>query len=100
MKKPFCDICGEPAFERLPYIQAEIEAGPLWRGYRMERGGSGCDGSWQPFVRVQPQFTINKHQMLPEGAQPDLCRACARKLLVALVLELGEPGPAPETKPA
>jgi hypothetical protein len=84
VKKPFCDICGEPAIEDLRPVVIEKMGAP-WSGYRTSRDGSGCDGNWQPQVRASVVLEVVNHKKLPDNATPDLCAKCARGFMQKLV---------------
>lgn len=82
MTKQFCDLCGKPAHDSA--IGGEFPRGQPWRGYRSKDGG--CEGSWQPRVRVDVGLRISDSKN-GDGV-PDLCGECISGLLADLMRKL------------
>ena len=67
------------------------KVGKPWRGYRICRGGSGCDGIWQPAVRISVVFEALEHKKLKDDTNPDICAKCARELVQKLLDQIPTP---------
>ena len=82
MKKPFCDICGQPALEDMRLMVCR-KIGEPWTGTRFD-GAGVCDGTWQPQIRAFVTPQLEKVRGLGDNANPDLCAKCARELVMAI----------------
>ena len=91
MKKPFCDVCGKPAFEAhkfnavvrqnvgQPQIIGDVHHSPPWAGLNSVK-------TIQPKVRAWVGFDLENQ---PKGATiVDLCPDCAIQLVDDLRREL------------
>jgi hypothetical protein len=77
MTKIFCDICGEPACHKMKSVENETPFGLAHRQAIPE-------GLVQCKIKTSVVFCFVNHQS-GFGGPPDLCRACAAKLISELL---------------
>ena len=81
MTKQFCDLCEQPAMTSPPSIKVQFSE-KTWHGIKSTVGvPGGCDGTWVPFVEARIVFDLHNTSRSASGFHPDICQACAEKLI-------------------
>lgn len=83
-KRHFCDLCDAPAVDGLHAKSTELPVGEPVREYRSHRSGGGTEGLYQTYAIASVHFSFRDHKT-GFGGPPDLCRACASKLVKQLL---------------
>lgn len=80
MTKNFCDLCGEPA---ISVVQAKIEfQDKTWSGIKTVSGSISCvSGTWTPCIEARLVFDMHNSERSCSSFRPDICPACAIKIL-------------------
>ena len=81
MTKQFCDLCEQLAMTQSPSIRVQFPE-KTWHGCKSTPGvPGGCDGTWVPFVEARIVFDLHETKRSSGSFHPDICAACAEKLI-------------------
>jgi hypothetical protein len=86
MTKQFCDICGDPAQDKISGASHAVKHGKPYRSFSV----GGSEALFQCRIVVRATFGFEGHET-GFGGPPDLCSRCALKLLndLARQFEIG-----------